>query len=106
MNLKNIVTEIVELKTVEGVSDTQFVKIVDILEKEFHSKQAGFINTELIQDKESSSWMMIQHWSSINDAKASSGKMFQEVITEDFRKSLDPHSVKIRFLPQIKTWEP
>jgi hypothetical protein len=46
-----ITTEIVTMKTVEGVTKDAFLRIVDRLEKDFHSKQPGFINSELLHNE-------------------------------------------------------
>lgn len=101
----NTITELVKMKTVEGVSKDGFIKIVDGLEKEFHSKQEGFIDTELIYHEEENEWYMIQHWESKDKLKEASKKMFTDEAAESFVKSLDKKSVKMLILNQIKTWE-
>ena len=59
-------TEIVTLKTVEGITGDQFISIVDALEKNFHSKQPGFLDTELLYNEKADEWIMIQHWDSLD----------------------------------------
>ncbi|MFR8517717.1 MAG: hypothetical protein ACLVC2_07585 [Emergencia timonensis] len=46
-----MITEIVTMKTIEDISREEFLAIVDGLEKNFHSKQDGFVDTELLEDK-------------------------------------------------------
>lgn len=99
-----IITEIVRMKTVDKVTRDEFVKIVDGLERNFHSRQEGFIDTELLYHIEENEWYMIQHWNSENDLKQASKKIFIEKDAEDFVKSLDKQSVKMLILPQIATW--
>lgn len=101
----SIITEIVKMKTVEGVSNEEFIKIVDGLEKEFHSKQKGFIDTELIYHEEEHEWYMIQHWESKDNLKEASKKMFIDENAEAFVKSLDKKSVKMFIFNQIKIWK-
>ncbi len=98
------VTEIVKMKTVEGVSKDEFIKIVDGLEKNFHSRQLGFIDTELLYNDEDEEWYMIQHWNSKDNLKEASKKIFIDQDAEAFVKSLDKRSVKMLILPQIRTW--
>ena len=43
-----IITEIVRMKTVEGITKDEFIGVVDGLERNFHSRQKGFIDTELL----------------------------------------------------------
>lgn len=99
-----IVTEIVIMKTISGTSKEDFEGIVDELEKNFHSKQSGFIDSELLYDEEANEWCMVQHWMSAEQLKAASKKMFQAEESALFVKTLDPKTVKMKVLPQIKTW--
>lgn len=100
----SIATEIVTMKTAPDITKEVFVNIVEALEKEFHSKQAGFIDTELLYNDESGDWTMIQHWDSMAQLKAASDKMFQDKGAAAFVKALDPASVKMSILPQIRVW--
>ncbi len=102
---KNIVIEMVEFKIISGVEDAEFIKIVDSLETNFHSKQKGFISTELTKGKEKGYWMMIQHWACMEDAKEVIKMMMKTPITEEFRKVLEPSSVKMSLLEQVRVWE-
>lgn len=99
-----IVTEIARMKTAEGILKEDFVKWVNELEVEFHAKKTGYIDSELIFDEREDEWIMIQHWSSMEDLKNSSREMFTESITENFRNALDPKSVKMSMYNQIQTW--
>lgn len=99
-----IATELVTMKPSQGITKGEFITIVDGLERNFHSKQSGFINTELLYDEENNLWVMIQHWESLELLKAASNKMFVDSAAEPFVKALNPESVKITIAPQVKTW--
>lgn len=99
-----ITTELVTMKSVGSVTREEFISIVDGLEKNFHSKQPGFINTELLYDEENNLWIMIQHWESLKQLKVASEKIFKDSAAEAFVKSLNPESVKMTIAPQIKLW--
>ena len=99
-----IITEIVTMKTVEGISKDDFMDVVDGLEKNFHSKLSGFIDSELIYNNKTNEWIMIQHWDNLENLQSASKKMFQNPITESFVKSLQPDSVKMLKLPQLGAW--
>lgn len=101
---KNKCTEIAEFQVGFGVTDEDFFRIVESLELNFHVKQAGFIDTELVKDNEQSRWSMIQHWESIEQAKEASKIMMKEPVAENFIKALDPKSVKIRYLNHVNLW--
>lgn len=100
----SIITELVTMKLEVNANKEEFVSIVDDLEKNFHSKQQGFIDTELLYDEENNLWMMIQHWETKEQLKAASKKMFSDKNAEVFVKSLDPKSVKMIVLTQEKVW--
>ena len=99
-----IITEIVRIKTVEGIEEEEFIEIIDGLEKNFHSRQKGFIDTELLFHDEVKEWYMIQHWNSKEDLKEASKKIFLDKDAEKFVKSISKESVKILILPQIASW--
>ena len=101
----SIATEIVTMKIVEGVTKDSFTNIVDELEKNFHSKQPGFIDTELLYNDKTDEWIMIQHWDSLDNMKAASKRMFDNPDTEPFVKSLNQKTVKIITLPQLRMWD-
>jgi antibiotic biosynthesis monooxygenase (ABM) superfamily enzyme len=100
-----IITEIVTMKTIEGVTRDDFINIVDELEKNFHSKQSGFIESELLFNDKTNEWIMIQHWDNLGNLQSASKKMFGNTVTEPFVKSLDPKSVKMLMLPQLGKWD-
>lgn len=100
----NICVEIAELRLAEGVDIENFLKEVDDLEINFHSKQEGFMSTELLQGSDEKSFVMIQHWKTIELAKKASGKMAKSNETLEFKKLLDPKAVKLRFFESIGNW--
>ena len=55
----NSTTEIVTMKTVDGISKDDFINIVDGLEKNFHSKQNGFIDSELLFNDKTGEWIIV-----------------------------------------------
>lgn len=101
----SMITELVRMKTAEGITKEDFIAIVDGLEKNYHSKQPGFMDTELIYDEGNKVWIMIQHWQTREQLKAASKKMFQDSEAEAFVKAIDPKSVEMTICPLIKRWE-
>lgn len=100
----SITTEIVTFKTVEGIKRDEFIRIVDGLEINYHSRQPGFIDTELSYHEKGDEWIMIQHWESPEQMKSASAGMFHNSVTEEFVQSLDPKTVKMKILLQLGTW--
>ena len=99
-----IITEIVTWKLVGDIEKDEFISIVDRLEKDFHSQQLGFIDSELLYDKQNDTWIMIQHWDSLENMHTASKKMFNNPVTDTFVNAIDPKTVKMIMLPQIGAW--
>jgi quinol monooxygenase YgiN len=97
-------TEIVEFQAAAEITDEDFIKIVEELEENFHSRQKGFIDTELVKDNEPHQWVMIQHWESVEKSKEASKIMMKTPSTEAFRRALDVKTIKIRYLTHVKKW--
>ena len=99
-----VITEIVTMKLADNTAKDDFISIVGGLEKNFHSKQPGFIDTELLYDEKNDLWIMIQHWESPEQLKDASKKMFTDSAAELFVKSIDPKNVKMTIAPQLGFW--
>jgi heme-degrading monooxygenase HmoA len=102
--IMNIVTEIVHMNTKESIPKDGFIQIVDALERGFHSKQSGFLDTELLYDEKADTWIMIQHWESLEQMKAASANMFKDSATEAFRDAIEPKTVSISVFPVLGSW--
>lgn len=98
------VTELVRMKAKDLVAKDDFINIVNKLEIDFHTKQEGFIDTELLYDEEENVWIMIQHWESFEHVKLASRNMFKEATTESFRNSINPKSISISVFPILGKW--
>ena len=97
-------TEIAQFNSADGISDEEFIAIVDRLEADFHMKQNGYLDTELLKGRERNQWIMVQHWRSDEDAKNSSRNMMSSSETEEFRRSIDPKTVKLSYNRRIRSW--
>lgn len=104
-NNNQIAIEIIRFAKIDKYNDDEFVEMIDKLEKDFHINQKGYIDTKLTRGKEAGSWIMIQHWDSLEEAREANKKFVQSPLTEKFRNSLDPQSVSLFFTDQTKFWE-
>lgn len=100
---KEIITEIVKFNIYDDIEREDFIETVNQLENEFHKKQPGYIDSELVNAKESE-WVMVMHWATIEEVKNASRKLMKEAKTEKFRNALIPKTVKIQYLEQVKNW--
>ena len=101
----SVITEIVTMKLADNTGKDNFISIIDGLEKEFHSKQPGFIDSELLYDEKNDLWIMIQHWESMEQLKDASRQIFTDSAAKLFVKSIDPKNVKMTIAPQLGAWK-
>lgn len=100
---KKIVTEIVNFDITTNLSEIDFINIVKVVEEEFHMKQSGYIDSELLKGK-NNCWTIIMHWESLDEVRQASKLMMKDPITEYFRQAVIPTSVKMSYLEQMQTW--
>lgn len=105
MNQNEMVTEIVNFKTINGISNNELIKIINDLDTNFLSKTKGYIDTELIKGKEEQTWIIIIHWRTMVEANEGIKEFANSPLTEEYRNVLDPKSVSFHFTEQIQTWK-
>jgi len=100
---KNVITEIVSFDIDPSISDETLKAIVQTVETEFHMKQPGYIDSELVKGRDNA-WTMIMHWASLQEVKNASKLLMKSDLTVSFRQAIIPSSVKMSYLEQIQHW--
>ncbi len=101
---KKLIVEIAQFKLASGVTDEEFIKEAEMVQKNFLEKQNGYIDRELLKDKDGQ-WIDILHWNSMEEAQRAAEVMMKEPTTQGFMQKIDPSSVKMLHLGQMKTWD-
>ncbi|MBI5358293.1 hypothetical protein HZB69_01535 [Candidatus Amesbacteria bacterium] len=101
--MKNLIVEIAQFKLAAGVSEEEFLKEAEAVQENFLEKQSGYIDRELLKDKDSQ-WVDILHWNSMEEAQKAAEVMMSDPATQGFMQKIDPSSVKMLHLTQIKSW--
>lgn len=101
---KDLITEIVSFDIQEAISNEEFRDIVNTVETDFHMKQAGYIDSELVKGRKNS-WIMIMHWKSLDEVKHASKLLMKSDLTKRFRRVIIPSTVRMSYLEQIQTWK-
>lgn len=101
--MKNTIVEIAQFKLAVGVSDEDFLHEAEIVQKNFLEKQSGYINRELLKDKDGQ-WVDILHWNSMEEAQKAAEVMMSDPATQGFMQKIDPPSVKMLHLEQVKKY--
>ncbi len=105
MNQNEIATEIVNIKTINGISDSELIKIINNLDTNFLSKTKGYIDTELIKGKEEQTWIVIIHWRTMEEGNEALKEFANSPLTEEYRNAIDPQNMSFHFTDQIWTWK-
>lgn len=103
--MKKLIVEITQFKLVDGVVEEAFLQDATNVQKGFLEKQAGYAGVrQLLKDQEGE-WVDIVYWESLEDAqKAQEAAMGSEICMPMFHK-IDPSSIKMLHLEQVKSWE-
>ena len=66
--MKNLIVEIAQFKLAAGMSEEDFLQEAEAVQKNFLEKQSGYIDRELLKDKDGH-WVDILHWNLIGEAQ-------------------------------------
>lgn len=102
--MKNLIVEIAQFKIASGVNEEDFLQEAGAVQKNFLEKQSGYIDRELLKDKDGQ-WVDILHWNSMEEAQKATEVMMSDPATQGFMQKIDPSSVKMLHLEQMKNWK-
>jgi len=101
--VKKIVLEIAQFRLRAGVSEKDFLKVSDQLQKDYLVKQKGYVDRELVK-REDGLWSDVFHWSSMEDAKRVGENIMTADAAQNFLKMLDPDSVVVMYFEQVQVY--
>ena len=99
-----MIIEIAQFKLVAGVSEEDFLKEAEAVQKNFLEKQSGYIDRELLKSDDDL-WVDVLHWNSMGEAQKAAEVMMDDPATQGLMQKIDPSSVKMLHLEQVKSWE-
>jgi len=86
---KKFIVEIAQFKLASGVTDEEFVKEAEAVQKNFLEKQSGYIDRELLKDRDGQ-WVDILHWNSMEEAQKAAEIMMKDPATQRFMQKNRP----------------
>ena len=107
MNEKNIIVELAQFSLAVGAKEEDFLKEAEVVQENFLKKQEGFIDRELLKYHEDSGeeyWMDIIHWKTMENAKKASEEMLKNPVCAGFVRMINPESVEMKHLEQLKLY--
>jgi len=98
------ITEFVKFKALETTSDEQLISKADLNVNDFHKKQDGFIDAELVKDIEENTWHFIFHYESLEKIKAVGEKLRKSKEFGEFIPLIAPESIRASFHEHLVKW--
>jgi hypothetical protein len=100
---KPIIVEVAQFKLKSGVSEGNFLEASQVAQDGFISKCVGYISRELFK-KEDNTWLDMVRWTSMEDAQSAMNKFMNEPGAKKFEEMIDPSTVQIMHLTQVKVF--
>ena len=98
-----MIVEIAQFKLAASVSEEEFLKEAEAVQKGFLEKQNGYIDRELLKS-EDGLWVDILHWNSMEEAQNASEMLLKDSAAQGFIRKIDPTTIKILHLMQLRKW--
>ncbi len=89
------ILEVVSFKLAPGVSEEEFVSIVEQMEQSFLCNTKGFVSRVLAKDEEGN-WLDQVKWQSLPDAMNAMEASMKEVSVAPFLQAIDPNSIQAK----------
>lgn len=100
---KSLIVEIAQFKLAKGVEEQGFLREADAVQKNFLKKQSGFIERELLKSGDGL-WIDILHWNTMEEAQRASEAMLKDPACAEFIKKIDPASITMLHVKQVRTY--
>lgn len=99
-----MITELIEFEKKAEITNKQLVEQAEMIVNEFHKKQDGYVDMELISDKTNQHWQMIIHYQSMQDIEKVKENVPKSEVLNDFRNLVIPETMKVTFHNQHGKW--
>jgi hypothetical protein len=100
---ESLIVEMAQFRLIRGSDEQGFLKEADAVQKNFLKKQSGFIDRELLK-AEDGLWVDILHWSTMEEAQRASEAMLKDPACAEFIRKIDPASISMLHVKQVRTY--
>jgi heme-degrading monooxygenase HmoA len=97
------IVEISQFQLAKGVDEQSFLNAANAVQENFLKKQSGFIDRELLR-AENGQWVDILHWKTAADAQRAAKEAMNNPTAAEFFQKMDPASVKMMHLEQMRIY--
>ena len=100
-----MITELIEFKLKDTTNVNVLVEQLDKVYTEFHIKQDGYIDTELIENAQTGLWQMIHHYATMEDVEKLKDTLPHSEAIKGFSALVIPESFKVSFYKHQGKWK-
>jgi hypothetical protein len=100
-----MITELIAFELREGISNDSLIRQADTVINDFHRKQEGYIDMELVSGTSDSTWQMILHYRSMEDIEKVKNNIPHSDAIKDLTEMLKPGSLQVSFYENRGKWE-
>ena len=99
-----MITELIVFELKKGIAKNQVVNQANKMVNDFHKKQDGYVDMELICDPSEDQWKMIIHYETMEDIEKVKLNIPNSKAIKDFTALVLPESLKVSFYDQLQKW--
>lgn len=99
-----MITELIEFEVCEGISNEQLITKAEKVVTDFHKKQDGYIDMELVKDNLKGIGKMIVHYETMEDIEKVKNNIPHSKAVKEFTGLLKPESLNVSFYEKQKKW--
>ena len=100
-----MITELIEFKLKGTTTIDALVEQLDKVYTDFHIKQQGYIDTELIENTQTGFWQMIHHYETMEYIEKLKETLPHSEAIKGFNTLVEPETFKVSFYNQHRTWK-
>ena len=100
-----MITELIEFKLKDTTTVDALVEQLNKVYTDFHIKQDGYIDTELIENTQTGLWQMIHHYQTMEDIEKLKETLPHSESIKEFGSLVVSESLKVSFFNQHGKWK-
>ncbi|MBN2772851.1 MAG: hypothetical protein JXR31_01290 [Prolixibacteraceae bacterium] len=100
-----MITEFISFELSDGIGHEQLILQADRVVNEFHKKQDGYVDMELVCENSGKQWQMVIHYQTMDDIEKVKTNLPKSCAIKGFTELIRPGTMKVSFYGQKGKWE-
>jgi hypothetical protein len=99
-----MITELIAFEKRNEISSNELIDVAEKVVTNFHKKQDGYVDMELIKESSGRLWKMIVHYQTMEDIEKVKINIPQSKVIKEFTQLVIPESMDVSFFEQQQKW--